>query len=99
MLATASGDTTVKIWSVKDFACIGTFEGHQSSVIRVLFLSRGMQLASAGSDGLVKIWNLKSSENVATIDAHESKVFVFFFKKNIPHPLLIFSFIFNRFGR
>jgi U3 small nucleolar RNA-associated protein 13 len=64
----------VKIWSVKDFACIGTFEGHQSSVIRVVFLSRGMQLASAGSDGLVKVWNLKSSENVTTIDAHESKV-------------------------
>lgn len=74
VLATASGDTTIKMWSVKDFACLATFEGHQSSVLRVKFLSRGVQLISAGSDGLIKLWNIKTNETVATIDAHDAKV-------------------------
>ncbi|GAA6032593.1 hypothetical protein JCM8097_004832 [Rhodosporidiobolus ruineniae] len=73
-LATASGDRTVKLWSLHDFACVKTFEGHSNSVLRVDFLTRGMQLATAASDGLVKIWNVKDEECVATLDNHEEKV-------------------------
>lgn len=74
VLATASGDKTVKLWSLSDFACIKTFEGHASSVLRVDFLSGGQQLVSTGSDGLVKIWNVRTEECVTTMDNHEDKV-------------------------
>ncbi|GAA5977982.1 hypothetical protein JCM11641_004347 [Rhodosporidiobolus odoratus] len=73
-LATASGDRTVKLWSLQDFTCVKTFEGHSNSVLRVDFLTRGMQLATAASDGLVKIWNVKDEECATTLDNHEEKV-------------------------
>ena len=80
VLATGSGDKTVKLWSMEDYSCLRTFEGHTNSVLRVDWLRGvgGMQMASAGSDGLVKVWNVKEEECVATLDGHEDKVCVFF---------------------
>ncbi|KAK4701048.1 U3 small nucleolar RNA-associated protein 13, partial [Phenoliferia sp. Uapishka_3] len=74
VLATASGDRTVKLWSLGDFSCLKTFEGHSNSVLRVDFLTRGMQLVSCASDGLVKVWNVKDEEVASTLDNHEEKV-------------------------
>ncbi|GAA94632.1 uncharacterized protein L969DRAFT_94581 [Mixia osmundae IAM 14324] len=73
-VATSSGDRTVKLWSLSDFACIKTFEGHTNSVLRVDFITRGMQLISSASDGLVKVWNVRDEECVATLDHHEDKI-------------------------
>jgi U3 small nucleolar RNA-associated protein 13 len=76
VLATGSGDKTVKLWSMEDYSCLRTFEGHTNSVLRVDWLRGvgGMQMASAGSDGLLKVWNVKEEECVATLDGHEDKV-------------------------
>jgi len=54
-----------------------TFEGHESSVLRGEFLSRGMQIITSGGDGLLKIWNIKTSECVSTLHQHESHVWTF----------------------
>lgn len=35
---TGSGDKTVKIWSLSDYSCLLTFEGHTNSVLKVLWL-------------------------------------------------------------
>lgn len=74
VLATGSGDKTVKLWSLDDFSCLRTFEGHTNSVLRVDFLNAGLQLVSTGSDGLVKLWNVREEECTATLDNHEDKV-------------------------
>lgn len=74
VLATGSGDKTVKLWSLDDYSCLKTFEGHTNSVLRVDFMNAGMQLVSAGSDGLAKLWNVREEECVATLDNHEDKV-------------------------
>jgi WD40 repeat protein len=47
---TASGDKTVRIWSLADGTCLKTFEGHTASVLRATFLSRGTQIVSAGQE-------------------------------------------------
>lgn len=73
-LATASGDKTVRLWSLKTFTSVKLFEGHTNSVLKLSFLSAGMQLASCAGDGLVKIWNVKDEECTSTIDAHDDKV-------------------------
>lgn len=73
VLATGSGDKTVKLWSLDDFSCVKTFEGHTNSVLRVDFLNAGMQMVSTVSDGLVKLWNIREEECVATLDNHEDK--------------------------
>jgi U3 small nucleolar RNA-associated protein 13 len=74
VLATGSGDKTIKLWSLDDFTCVKTFEGHTNSVLRIDFINMGMQLVSAASDGLVKVWNVKEEECITTMDNHEDKV-------------------------
>ncbi|GKZ25703.1 U3 small nucleolar RNA-associated protein 13 [Aspergillus brasiliensis] len=38
MIATGSGDKTIKIWSLSDYSCLLTFEGHTNSVLKVIWL-------------------------------------------------------------
>lgn len=43
-------------------------------MLRVDFITRGMQLVSCASDGLVKVWNVKDESLATTLDNHEEKV-------------------------
>jgi U3 small nucleolar RNA-associated protein 13 len=74
VVATGSGDKTVKIWSLDDYSCLKTFEGHTNSVLRVDFFNAGLQLVTTASDGLVKVWSIPEEECKATLDNHEDKV-------------------------
>lgn len=83
VIITGGGDRTVKLWSLSDYTCIRTFEGHSNSVLRVVWLrmpesressTKSVQFASAGGDGLVKVWNANSGETECTLDNHEDRV-------------------------
>lgn len=85
MVLTGSGDKTVRIWSLNDYSCLRTFEGHTNSVLKVLWIPtpssrqkkrnvRGVQVASAAGDGLVKVWNVQEDECAATLDNHTDRV-------------------------
>ncbi|KAL9112465.1 MAG: hypothetical protein Q9227_003307 [Pyrenula ochraceoflavens] len=39
LVASGSGDRTVKIWSLSTYQCLLTFEGHSNSVLKVLWIS------------------------------------------------------------
>jgi U3 small nucleolar RNA-associated protein 13 len=89
-ILTGSGDKTVRVWSLGDYSCLMTMEGHTNSVLKVLWLppshtpseenhaagkdKRGSLVASAGGDGLVKIWEVQSGECATTLDNHEDRV-------------------------
>lgn len=70
---TTSGDRTAKLWSLKEFTCVKTYEGHSNSILGGHFLggSRGTQLVTAGADGLVKLWNVRDEECTTTLEASE----------------------------
>ncbi|KAI0205390.1 WD40-repeat-containing domain protein [Astrocystis sublimbata] len=83
VVITGSGDKTIKLWSLTDYTCLRTFEGHSNSVLKVTWLSippseerskKPMLIASAGGDGLVKVWDVNSGENECTLDNHEDRV-------------------------
>ncbi|KAK4981064.1 hypothetical protein LTR28_007117 [Elasticomyces elasticus] len=85
MVVTGSGDKTVRIWSLGDYSCLRTFEGHVNSVLKVLWFpvppdvgrhrqGRSVQVASAAGDGLVKVWDVASGECAATLDNHTDRV-------------------------
>ena len=94
MVVTGSGDKTVRIWSLSDYSCLRTFEGHVNSVLKVIWLPtpketekgrRGVQVASAAGDGLVKVWNAQDGECAATLDNHIDRVWALTIK---PDPIL-----------
>lgn len=83
IVLTGSGDKTAKLWSLTDYSCLRTFEGHTNSILKVIWLNpldpegrdkRGIQLATAGGDGLVKVWDANSAEVECTLDNHEDRV-------------------------
>ena len=55
-LASASFDSTLKIWDVAAARCVATLEGHSSYVLALAVLDAG-RLASASMDKTVKIWS------------------------------------------
>ena len=60
-MATASGDSTVKIWSI-DGKELQTLKGHSSYVTSVAFSPDSKQLATASGDNTVKIWSIDGKE-------------------------------------
>ncbi|KAJ8126585.1 hypothetical protein O1611_g7052 [Lasiodiplodia mahajangana] len=83
VVITGSGDKTIKLWSLTDYTCLRTFEGHSNSVLKVAWLNipppeerskKPILIASAGGDGLVKVWDINSGENECTLDNHEDRV-------------------------
>ncbi|RWS08046.1 transducin beta-like protein 3 [Dinothrombium tinctorium] len=82
VVATSSADATIKIWSISDLSCLKTFEGHDCSVLKVQFITKGMQLISTSSDGNLKLWTVKSNECTKTIDAHDNKIWSFAVSKD-----------------
>ncbi|WVZ60195.1 hypothetical protein U9M48_010248 [Paspalum notatum var. saurae] len=61
-ILTASGDQTVKIWSVGDRKCIGVLSGHTGSVKALSCHSSNPELIVSGSrDGSFALWDLRSS--------------------------------------
>ncbi|KAH6987616.1 WD40-repeat-containing domain protein [Ilyonectria sp. MPI-CAGE-AT-0026] len=83
VVLTGSGDKTIKLWSLSDYTCVRTFEGHSNSVLKLAWLKspsgqeqskKRVQFTSAGGDGLVKVWDANSGETECTLDNHEDRV-------------------------
>lgn len=83
VVLTGSGDKTIKLWSLADYTCIKTFEGHSNSVLKLAWLNmpvekdqskKRVQFTSAGGDGLVKVWDVNTGETECTLDNHEDRV-------------------------
>jgi WD40 repeat protein len=67
-LASASSDSTVKIWDASSGACLHMLEGHGGSVYSVAFSHDSAQLASASDDKTVKIWDASSGACLQTLN-------------------------------
>ena len=73
-IASASDDTTIKLWNVESGACVRTFDGHTSFVNSVVFSPDGKYIASASWDKTIKLWNVESGACVRTFEGHTSIV-------------------------
>lgn len=72
MIATASADKTVKLWSL-DGKEIKTLEGHQGLVRRVRFSPKGNRIATASWDGTLKLWTLEG-KLIATLKENKRQL-------------------------
>lgn len=74
MLASSSGDSTVKIWSFEKEKCVHTFSDHLLSVWGVSFHSCGNFVVSASRDKTAKVWDLNSLRCRYTLRGHADSV-------------------------
>ena len=64
LLASASGDRTVRLWDVKTGREVQKLDGHTDSVSAVAFSPSGSLLASASRDETVRLWDVKTGREV-----------------------------------
>ena len=69
-LASASRDTTIKLWSVPNRKEVATLSGHTGSVDAVAFSPDGYR--HRGKDKTIKLWDIAAKRNTATLKVGES---------------------------
>ncbi|KAG0217380.1 hypothetical protein BGX33_010683 [Mortierella sp. NVP41] len=80
-VASASGDSTVKIWDIKGSkaSCRATLSGHSGDVYTVKYHPTSNHVASGGYDKIVRLHDLTTGQVVKTFSGHQlavSKVIV-----------------------
>ena len=73
LIATASHDTTVKVWDLRasNNQAIVTFTGHTDIVKDLSISPDGRWVASGGADGEAKLWEIDTGKIVNTIPQHK----------------------------
>ncbi|PON46887.1 Guanine nucleotide-binding protein, beta subunit [Trema orientale] len=66
VLASASFDSTIKLWDVEQGRLIYSFNGHRDPVYSVAFSPNGEFLASGSMDKCMHIWSVKEGKIVKT---------------------------------
>jgi WD40 repeat protein len=73
-LASASYDSTVKIWDVCTGHVMLTLRGHASGVHAVAFSPDGKLFASAGDDQKVRLWDACTAAEIRTFSGHTKHI-------------------------
>jgi WD40 repeat protein len=73
-IATASSDTTARIYDVKTGKEIHVLAGHQQSVNCVAFSVDGSKVATASTDKTINVWDVKTGSKLKTLKGHERSV-------------------------
>jgi len=74
LLASASGDSTVRLWDPSTGASHRTLEGHSAWVGAVAFSPDSQLLASASGDNTVRLWDSSTGASHRTLEGHSSSV-------------------------
>ena len=75
MLATGSGDHTIRLWDVAGRSCIARLSGHSEIVREVAFSPDGATLASGSVDKAIRLWDVASRTCVAVLGDGFTPVF------------------------
>ncbi|CAK7356651.1 unnamed protein product [Dovyalis caffra] len=76
IFASASLDTTIKIWSLSSTAPVATLNGHSKGLNCVDFFMGGdkLYLLSGSDDHTVKVWDYETKSCVQTLEGHTHNV-------------------------
>lgn len=74
IFATASDDTTWKLWTIPQGDLIMCGEGHQDWVSSLSFHPKGLMLATGSGDCSIKVWDIVSASYKITLMEHSEAV-------------------------
>ncbi|MBD2184071.1 serine/threonine protein kinase [Planktothrix sp. FACHB-1355] len=74
ILASGSGDSTIKLWDISTGKQIRTLWGHLSGVSAIAFSPDGQTLASASADNTIKLWDVSTGKLLHTLIGHSGWV-------------------------
>ncbi|EJD37678.1 WD40 repeat-like protein [Auricularia subglabra TFB-10046 SS5] len=74
-IVSSSKDRTIRVWDAGTGETVGgPFEGHQDSVLSVVFSPGGLNIASGSRDKTIRLWNSMTGAHMATLLGHERGV-------------------------
>jgi WD40 repeat protein len=82
ILASASGDKTIRLWDAANRQCIRTLRGHTHSVYAISFTSDGNFLASGSHDLTIRVWSIASGNCIESIQAARPIFYVEFSRES-----------------
>ncbi|KAA8641512.1 uncharacterized protein ATNIH1004_011648 [Aspergillus tanneri] len=74
LLASGSGDGTIKLWDPSTGELCQTLKGHSALVQSVTFSPDGQLLASGSGDGTIKLWDPSTGKLCQTLKGHSALV-------------------------
>ena len=72
--ASASNDTTIKIWDYYNKKCIKTLEGHDDCILSIILLKEKNYLCSGAADLTIRIWDWEKNKCLHILKGHEKWV-------------------------
>ncbi|KAI9767392.1 MAG: hypothetical protein M1839_004511, partial [Geoglossum umbratile] len=74
LVASASDDSTVRLWETATGSCRSMLEGHSERVRAVAFSPDGQLVASASDDSTVRLWETATGSCCSTLEGHSERV-------------------------
>eukprot|EP00188_Purpureofilum_apyrenoidigerum_P004831 Plantae.Rhodophyta-Purpureofilum_apyrenoidigerum.ctg5783.p1 GENE.Plantae.Rhodophyta-Purpureofilum_apyrenoidigerum.ctg5783~~Plantae.Rhodophyta-Purpureofilum_apyrenoidigerum.ctg5783.p1 ORF type:complete len:441 (+),score=75.96 Plantae.Rhodophyta-Purpureofilum_apyrenoidigerum.ctg5783:202-1524(+) len=74
LVASASGDRTIRVWDLRAQKCVHVFRGHRAAVTSLALRKGSRQLFSASYDRTVKVFDLGEMTYVETLYGHGAEV-------------------------
>ena len=74
LLASGSGDNTIRIWSLDGDQSVKVLHGHNEVVSAVAWSPDGQYLASGSADRKVRIWSVLTGQSVYVLEGHDAFV-------------------------
>lgn len=74
LIATASADTTARLWHLAEGGRSDALRGHTASVNSVAFSPDGTLLATAGGDWVVRLWDVATRSQRARFEGHSDEI-------------------------
>ena len=73
-LATASHDTTARVWDAASGELIATLQGHKYYLVALTYSPDGTRIVTASQGGNARVWDAASGESITTLQGHEDAI-------------------------